>query len=133
MFLDEIIISIKYCFKSAGYKNWQLLENSVKCLLNKNKIERYKKEIDYDFFEELKEKINWIYDFKKSRDTLIHHHSELLILTDKEGKLGFKVSKIKDQTWKRSSFNNIFRVLQTTINDLSDLITYLSKNLPRAV
>jgi hypothetical protein len=131
MYLDTLTISIKHSFKSAGNKNWQLMENSVKCLLNKEKLSLYKKEIDYDFFEGLEKKVAWIPDFKDSRDTLMHHHSNLVLSTTREGKLGYGVVDTKDESWGRDSVKCIFEVLQNTLNDLSDLMEYLSKNLPK--
>jgi len=127
-----ITISIKHSFRSAGNKNWQLLKNSVSCLLKNKQLQKYKREIDFDFFEGLEKKVAWIHDFKESRDKLIHHKSHLGLSTTNEGRLGYDVVGAGDDSWGRNTVKDIFEGLQDLIDNLSDLMKYLSRNLPSA-
>jgi len=45
MFLDGLTRSIKHSFKYMHNKNWKILKHTVTCLLNKDKLKTYKKEI----------------------------------------------------------------------------------------
>jgi len=60
IFLDTLTVCIKRSFKSAGNEKWDIMEHSINCLLNKDKLQKYKREIDLDFFKNLKkQKINY--------------------------------------------------------------------------
>ena len=78
IFLDTLTVCIRLSFKNAGNKNWNIIERSVNCLLNENKMQTYKSKIDLGFFEGLEKKLAWISDFRKSRDGLLHKFHHLL-------------------------------------------------------
>lgn len=131
IFLDTLTVSIKLSFKSVGNKKWNLMENSVKCLLNEKKLRTYKKEIDADFFEGLEEKVSWIRDFKNYRDGLTHRFSYLVFSNTREGDLGYDIMDKTKESWGTDTVKGVLKELQNIIDSLTDLIEYLSKNLPR--
>lgn len=131
MFLDVITICIKHSFRSAGNRNWQLMKNSVRCLLKHKQLQKYKTKIAFDFFDGLEEKVDWMHGFKESRDRLIHHKSHLGLSTTIDGKLGYDVVDVGDESWGRDTVIEIFKGIEDIIDNLSDLMEYLSENLPR--
>jgi len=131
IFLDTLTVSIKLSFKSVGNKKWNLMENSVKCLLNEKKLRTYKKEIDSDFFEGLEEKVTWIRGFKNYRDGLTHRFSYLVFSNTRKGDLGYDIMDKTKEKWGRDTVKGVLKELQNIIDNLTDLIEYLSKNLPR--
>lgn len=132
IFLDAIASSIRQSFKSAGNENWKIMENSITMLTNKKKLQTCKEGISSDFFEGLEKKVHWIHDFKKTRNFLIHEYSLPKIATTKNGKLGYAIDVAKEIDWDTYTYTPIFKDLQKVINNLSDLMKYLSTNLPRA-
>lgn len=105
------------------------LKNSVSCLLKNKQLQKYKKEIGFDFLEGLEKKVAWIHEFKDSHDRLIHLHFHLTLATTKGGKLGYEVADAGDTSWGKDTVTEIFQGLKTTVDNLSDLIEYLSQNL----
>ena len=132
IFLDALTMCIKLSFKSAGNKKWNAMKGSG-YLLDKKTLETYKKEIDFDFFEGLEEKASWIRDFKKSRDGLTHRYFYFVFTKTKEGALGYDIMDREKTSWGTETVKGILKELQKTIDNLSDLMEYLSKNLPRTL
>ena len=130
MFLDTLNVCIKLSFRSAGNKKWIVMKNSIKGVLNEKKLRTYKKEIDSHFFEGLEKKVSWIRDFKNVRDELLHHFSHFVFTSTREGDLGYGIVK-GTETWGTDTVTSILEGLQKVIDNLSDLMEYLSKNLPR--
>jgi len=133
IFLDTLTVSIKLSFKCVGNKKWNLMKNSVKCLLNEKKLRTYKKEIDSDFFEGLEEKVSWIRDFKNHRDGLTHRFSYLVFSNTREGGLGYDIMDKTKESWGTDTVKGVLKELQNIIDNLSDLMEYLYRNLPRAI
>ena len=106
------------------------MKNSVGYLLKSKQLQKYKDKINLEFFEGLEKKITWINDFKESRDRLIHHYSHLVFSTTRKGELGYDVVDAYE-TWGRDTVIGISEGLQNIIDSLSDLMEYLSRNLPR--
>lgn len=132
IFLDTIAGSIRHSFRSAGNENWKTLESNIRVLTNEKKLEACKKRISSDFFEGVKEKVRWISGFTKSRNLLMHEHSLPRISTTRNGKLGYNIDSAKGIDWDRYSFTPILEEIQRVIANLSDLMKYLSANLPKA-
>jgi len=132
IFLDTLTVCIKLSFKRAGNKKWNAMKNSVKCILNEKKLQTYKKEIDFDFFEGLEEKVSWIRDFKNYRNGLTHEYFYFVFTKTKEGKWGYDIMDKEKTSWGTETVKGILIEVQNIIDKLSDLMEYLSKNLPRA-
>ena len=128
-FLDTLTVCIKRTLRSAGNKKWNRMKKSVKYLLGK-KMQTYKKEIDSDFFEGLEKKVSWIRDFKDVRDELLHLFSHFVFTSTREGDFGYAVVK-GTEPWGTDTVIGILKGLQKVVDNLSDLMEYLSKNLPR--
>jgi len=47
-----------------------------------------------------------------------------------EGKLGYDIVDASNEPWGRDTVIDIFEGLQNIIDNLSDLMEYLSRNLP---
>jgi len=133
VFLDTLTMCIKLSFKSVGNKKWNAIKNSIKCLLNEKKLQTYKKEIDFDFFEGLEEKVSWIRDFKNYRDGLTHKYFYFVFTKTREGDLGYDIMDRKKISWGTETVKGILIELQNIVDNLSDLMEYLSKNLPRTL
>lgn len=129
MFLDTLTVCIKRSFRSVGNKKWNLMEHRITPLLG-DKMQTYKKEIDSNFFEGLEKKVSWIRDFKTVRDELLHHFSHFVFTSTREGDLGYDMVK-GTETWGTDTVTGILKGLQKVIDNLSDLMEYLSKNLPK--
>lgn len=130
IFIDALIVSIKRSFRSAGNKNWVIMKNSVSGLLSKKKLQTYKDKIDFQFFKGLEKKVAWVHEFKRLRDKLTHQYSLFVFATTRKGKLGYDMVD-GNETWGRETVTEIFEGLQNTIDHLSNLMEYLSRNLPR--
>lgn len=131
IFLDTLTVCIKRSFKSTGNKNWGIIEHSISCLLNGNKMQTYKNRIDFGFFDGLEKKLAWIGDFRKSRDGLLHKYFHFVFTTTKQGDLGYDIMDRTKTSWGTDIVKGILTQLQNVIDRLTDLIEYLLKNLPR--
>jgi len=129
-FLDTLTVCIKLSFRSADNKKWNEMKNSVKHLYGK-KMETYKAEIDSHFFEGLEQKVSWIRDFKDSRDKLLHNFAHFVFTSTREGDLGYDIMDKTKESWGTDTVRGILVELQNIIDNLSDLMEYLSKNLPK--
>jgi len=130
VFLDTLTMSIKLSFKRAGNRKWNAMKNSIASLLNEKKLALYKKEIDSDFFEGLEKRISWIPDFKKYRDGLLHKSSHFVFATTKRGEFGYDIVNGTKTSWGTDTVKGILTELQSFIDNLSDLMEFLSENLP---
>lgn len=130
IFLDSLTMSIKRSLRSAGNKNWVIMKNSVSGILNEKKLQTCKDKINLQFFKGLENKVAWIHEFKRLRDKLIHQHSLFVFATTRKGKLGYGMTD-GTESWGTETVIGIFTGLQSTIDNLSDLMEYLSRNLPK--
>jgi len=134
VFLDTLAVCIRHSFKNAGNRNWKIIakkDKSINCFLNKNKMETYKKKVDFNFFEGLEKKLTWIGDFRKSRDGLLHEYFHFVFTTTRQGDLGFDIMDRRKTSWGTDTVKGILPELQNTIDNLTDLIAYLLANLPK--
>jgi len=129
-FLDTLTMCIKLSFKRAGNRKWKSMKNSMKGLLNARKMEVCKKEIDFSFFEGLEERISWILDFKKSRDGLLHKYYHFVFTKTRKGEYGYDIMNGTKTSWGTDTVRGILTEVQSVIDNLSDLMEYLSGNLP---
>jgi hypothetical protein len=100
-------------------------------LLNKAKLEECKQEIDYNFFDGLEKKIVWVKNFKDCRDGLMHEGYYFVFTTTRKGKLGYDIMNKTKTSWGTDTVKDISEELQNTINNLSDLLEFISANLPQ--
>lgn len=133
IFLDTLTLCIKRSFKSAGNKNWNIMEHSITCLLNKDKLDVYKSKIDFEFFENLGKKLIWIGDFRKTRNGLLHHYYHFVFTTTRQGDLGYDISDRIKTAWGTDTVKGILSETQNIIDRLTDLIDYLLANIPLRV
>ena len=137
IFLDTLPVCIKRSFKSAGNKNWHIInirkKTSINGLLNKDQMERYKSAIDFDFFENLGKKLIWIDDFRKTRNGLLHRFYHFVFTTTRQGDLGYDISDSIKTSLGTDTVKGILPDLQHIIDRLTDLIEYLLTNLPLRV
>jgi hypothetical protein len=133
IFLDTLTVCIKRSFKSAGRKNWDIMEHSMNCLLNEHKMQRYKDEIYFSFFTGLEKKLTWIGDFRESRNGLVHKYHHFAFTTTREGDLGYDIADRIKTSWGTDTVKSIVKELQRTIEGLTDLMEYLLENLPRSI
>jgi hypothetical protein len=133
IFLDTLTVCIERSFKSAGKENWKFKRHSINCLLNEDEMQKYKNEIDLDFFEGLEKKLTWIRDFRKSRDGLLHEYFHFVFMTTRQGDLGYDIMDRVKTSWGTDTVKGILKELQNIIDKLTDLIEYLLKNLPSSL
>jgi hypothetical protein len=131
IFLDTLNTCIKYSFKSAGNLKWKTMKNSIKGLLSKKTMEKYKREIDSNFFRGLEDKVSWILELKSSRDRLLHEFHHFAYTDTKEGEMGFDLIGKIGRTWGTETVKPILKESQGFIDYVSDLMNYLHENLPR--
>jgi hypothetical protein len=130
-FLDTLTVCIGLSLRCAGNKKWEMTPHTVHSLLKEKKMQAYKREIDFRFFEGLEKKLTWIRDFKDSRDGLLHQYYHFVFTTTKQGDSGYDIMDGKKVSWGTETVRGILGELQNTIDNLSDLMEYLVKNLPR--
>lgn len=133
IFLDTLTVCIKRSFKRAGNKNWNVMEHSINSLLNVNKMQTYTRKIDFHFFNGLEKKLFWIPDFKKFRDGLLHQYFHFVFTSTRKGDLGYDIMDRTKTSWGTDTVRSILTELQNTIAYVTDLVEYLSKNLPRSL
>lgn len=131
IFLDALTVCIKRSFKSAGYKDWVVMEHSINSLLNENKMQTYKSKIDSRFFAGLEKELSWIPYFKNSRDGLVHKYHSFVFTSTRKGDLGYDIMDRIKTSWGTDTVKGILSELQNTIDNVTDLIEYLLRNLPR--
>jgi hypothetical protein len=129
-FLDTLTMVIKFHFKTIGKTKYQM-KDRIRDLLNKTKLEKYKQEIDYNFFNGLEKKIVWVKDFRDCRDGLMHHCHYFVFTTTRKGELGYDIINADKKSWGTDTVKDIAEELQNTINNLADLLEYISENLPQ--
>ena len=130
-FLDAITIGIKLSFISAGNKNAGIMKHTASCLLNKNKFQMYKSNIDSQFFTGLEKHLKWIVKLKDSRDDLIHQQNYFVYTNTRQGESGYDIMDREKKEWGTDTVKPILAEVQTVINNLTELIEYLHDNLPR--
>lgn len=133
IFLDTLTVCIKRSFKSAGCRNWGIIEHSINSLLNINKMQTYKRKIDFHFFSGLEEKLSWISDFRNSRDGLVHKYHHFVFTSTRKGDLGYDIMDRIKTSWGTDTVRGILSELQNTIDNVTDLMEYLLRNLPRRI
>jgi hypothetical protein len=131
MFLDTLTMSIKLTLKKSGTKNADLLKHSVKCLLNPKSMRIYKEKIDCHFFTGLEQHLTWVRTFRESRDGLVHQYYHFVFTSTRAGKKGFEIMDLKKASWGTVTVKEIMPELQQTVDNLSELIKYLTAELPR--
>ena len=131
IFLDTLNVCIKYSFKSAGNKEWNIMTNSITGLLNERKIRTYKKEIDSQFFGGLENKISWIRYLKDSRDNLLHKYHHFVFTDTKQREMGYDLIGKIGSIWGTETVKPVLKELQSFLDNISDLMGYLHKKLPR--
>ena len=131
-FLDTLTMVIRFQFKTIGKTKYQMTDR-FRDLLNKAKLEKYKQEIDYDFFDGLEKKIAWAKDFRDCRDGLMHQGYYFVFTTTRKEKLGFDIMNKTKTSWGKNAVKDISEELQKTIDNLSDLLEFISANLPQDI
>jgi len=131
IFLDTLTECTRLSFKRAGNRNWHLMSKSVRCLLNEDKLQNYGSDIDAKFFESLRGKISWIRSLKDYRDGLLHRFFHFVFTQTLEGDLGYDIMDGVKTSWGTETVKSILQYIQSIIDNLSDLLEYLSKNLPK--
>lgn len=129
-FLDTLTMAIKYHLVNIGRKIE--MTNSMSELLKKEKLKQYKKKIDYAFFDGLEKNISWVSNFKDYRDGLLHDCDHFVFTNTISGKLGYDIMNEAKTSWGTETVRDISGELQSTIDHLSDLLEYLSVNLPKS-
>ena len=130
LFLDALTVGVKLSFLKAGNKNANNMEHSLSCLLN-SKLLTYKSKIDMQFFTGLERHLNWISTLRDSRDGLVHFYHYLVFTDTKQGELGFDIMDRNKIEWGTNTVKSIIGEVQTVINNISELMEYLSNNLPQ--
>ena len=131
IFLDTLNMCIRHSFKHTGNKKWGVMTPSITGLLNENKMRTYKREIDFQFFEGLENKVSWIHNLKKPRDHLVHGQHHFVLTDTRQGEMGPDlIGKVK-RIWGTEKVKPVLRELQGILGNISDLMNYLHKNLPR--
>lgn len=133
IFLDALAVCIKRSFKSAGYKDWGIMQHNINSLLNEKKMQTYKSKLDSHFFAGLEKKLSWITNFRDSRDGLIHKYYHFVFTSTRKGDLGYDIMDRIKTSWGTDTVKGILSELQKTIGNITDLMEYLLKNLPRRV
>jgi hypothetical protein len=131
IFLDTLTECIRLSFRSVGNKKYSLIRKSVKFFWLE-KMKTYKNEIDYHFFEGLEKEVSWIRNFKDSRDKLSHHFAHFVLSLTRKGELGYDIIDKTREYWGTDTVKDILIELQNTVDNLSNLMEYLHRNLPRA-
>jgi hypothetical protein len=131
IFLDTINTCIKHSFRSTGNKNWNVMTNSISGLLNEKKMQTYEKQIDSQFFEGLKSKISWIYEFRDSRDRLLHQCHHFVFTNTRQSEMGYDLIGKVGSIWGTETVKPVLIELQRYVDNISDLMNYLHNNLPR--
>jgi hypothetical protein len=131
MFLDALTVRIKLSFISAGNKDACNIEHSLKCLLNKDKMQNFKEKIDLQFFTGLEKHLGWIALLRDSRDGLVHSYHYLVFTNTKQGELGYDIMNKDKKQWGTETVRSIRVEIQTVINNISELMEFLYDNLPR--
>lgn len=131
MFLDALTVGIKSSLINAGNKNAEIMKDSVRYLLNEKNMKTYKEKIDPIFFNNLEKHLNWIRTLRDSRDGLVHYYYHIVSTTTKQGELGFEIMDRKKSSWGTDTVKGISVEIQTIINSITDLLDFLSTNLPR--
>ena len=131
IFLDTLTVCIKRSFESAGNKNWGIMEHSINCLLNEEKMQRYNDKIDSYFFKGLEKRLAWIPDFRNSRDGLVHNYHHFVFTSTRKCDLGYDIMDRIKTSWGTDTVKGILKELQSTLDSLTDLVDYLYDNLPR--
>lgn len=135
-FLDSLNKIIKIHFINLGKKK-PVMEDSIGALFKENnktglqKIEVYKQQINFEFFDGLMKKISWVKDFRKNRDGLLHRYDYIVSTTTEKGTLGYDIMDITKKSWGTKTVKDISEELQKTIDNLTDLIEYISTHLPK--
>jgi len=131
VFLDTLYMCIRYSFKVSGNSKWKLMKNSAKELLNEEKMQVLKKEIDAGFFEGLEQRTSWIHSLRGTRNGLLHRLNHFTYMETIQAKHGYDLKGKIGGTWGIEKIRPILGQLQVYVDKLADMMEYLNKNLPR--
>lgn len=126
-FLDSLNLVLKHFFINMG-NPYKMTDHSSD-LLNKEKMDGYKKEIDNNFFEGLEKHTFLIADIRKPRDGLMHRNDYIGFTSTKKGTLGFELLDISKTSWGSETVKDLSEEIQKTIDNLSALVDYICKSI----
>src|SRR4030066_1720300 len=105
--------------------------DKVSCLLNEKQMKAYKEKIDPIFFGNLEKHLSWIRTLRDSRGDLVHDYYHIVSTATKQGDLGFEIMDRKKPFWGTETVKGISVEIQTAIDNITDLMDFLSINLPQ--
>lgn len=130
IFLDALTVGIQRSLINAG-KNGCVIGNSVSCLLNKNQMKAYKEKIDPIFFSKLQKHLGWVKELREYRKGLVHDYHHLVVAPTRKGEFGYDKIDAKKIGWGTDTVKEISTGIQTTVDNLTNLMEFLYANLPK--
>jgi hypothetical protein len=122
IFLDTLSRVVRLCY---GKKGEQLPKRMTKLLNPSSRTEELIMNLDQNFFQGLKGKMQWYHDFKDERDKVVHNLSFLsyLAITEKQDDLIF--------TWVKKPYSPIklLQYIENTLEYLNDIISYIYEKI----
>lgn len=118
IFLDALAHIIKQCYRKKGdqmpYRMRKLVENDAF------------RNLDSDFAKGLKDRMQWMDDFVKTRDEIVHHLGSICSTTTRSGKFGFDILGLRTRhDWGTNTVESITDYINETLNNLSKVMSYI--------
>lgn len=124
--MDDICKIIKFLLRNFG----EQLPESMNRLLFSTKFQEYKR-INVEFFEGLKDELDWLPSFIEKRDALLHKLHNVTFISDNRG-LCFDIGTEKDVRGTEKTTQNIKKFIEENISNLKHFEdVFLSHNLSK--
>jgi hypothetical protein len=118
VFLDTLAQMIKQCY---GKKGDQLPSHMRKLIENETF-----QNLDSVFAEGLKARMQWMDDFVKTRDEIVHHLGSIVSTTTRNGKFGFGILGLRTRhEWGTDTVESVTDYISETLDNLSKVISYI--------
>ena len=126
IFCDTLCRFIRLLYGVPGHQ----LPQSMNGLLESEKAI----EIDKDFFSGLNDRMDWFHGLRDKRVEIEHYLGGIRSTSTRNGSLGFDIIGMRDKgrSWGTDTVQSISDFIQNTINSLTIVLRYVSKDLSTA-
>jgi len=84
------------------------------------------KNLDPAFAQGLKDRMQWMDDFVKTRDEIVHQLGSIYSTTTKNGKFGFDILGLTTRhDWGANTVESIADYMNETLHNLSEVISHI--------
>ena len=118
IFLDTLAHIIGQCYGKKG----DHLSSHMRKLVGNETF----KNLDPAFAQGLKDRMQWMDDFVKTRDEIMHQLGSIYSTTTKNGKFGFDILGLTTRhDWGANTVESIADYLNETLHNLSEVISHI--------